>query len=865
MVSALDLSGQPEWGSLCAMYELTSAPPLLIEAAHELNEAYAAAQPLEVMLDRHRRLALECAPLSERLAVMRALEVADPASAFWDADIRTHEMACIKKLKADATAAIKQRDRATVSRLLQELDTGGWRVEPPPELHAALKKADASLSQQEALHKVRLMMRDLDLAYGAMDIGAVNAGVRAIRGLLAQSQTFLPPDLNARLVSAEQWSNQQAEVARRNAEIDAAIAQLSQSLSENAPLAEVELLSMRVTDLGAEVPEEAEQYIKSLRRKRDAEVAWRARRRLALIAVATLAILGGSGLATRALIRRNHGNDALAVLSQHYNSGDLDAADADLKRFAVETPYALDRPDIKDIAARLDGDRSAEHERLAKYQSAVADARTAIDSAAKTGRASEAIWAPAVSATSQATSLAKLPGEMLKVRQMREEIASSRTRIEQAVRENQQKELRQTVADLQARASSFEASARAATLAPDDAALEAAVKQASLLVSSIPNNSQTSQIHSDAQLVFSRLKSIAEAADRRKTDADRAKTERIELENIRIASDTPTGLKAALERFIRRCPGSKHSARFEKTLARAADWASVDEAARLIASWDAKLDIAPSAVRDRVAGIAAYTTKYATSPWAAVFADYNSYLKVLQTATDDRGPWKGELRTKLDQPFLKDLLCMKSADGKRYYLTKAEVPTHDSLGTTFNYIADGAGAVKRVHGNFQGEPLASPQSVLCKDLATMIDATGHDWQTLGYAVTDKIAESKDVDPILRVILLEDALNSWQVASNGADDAFLPIAGALQRFNAIDLAWMDPENADANARRDGAERVLAAQVPALKKRATPFSPGATIYSGGFNFALRDTGCCCWGRQNGQSSPWINPRPGRLRLP
>ena len=55
----MDLTGQPEWASLCAMYELTPPPPLLVEAAQELNEAYAAAQPLEVMLNRHRRLALE--------------------------------------------------------------------------------------------------------------------------------------------------------------------------------------------------------------------------------------------------------------------------------------------------------------------------------------------------------------------------------------------------------------------------------------------------------------------------------------------------------------------------------------------------------------------------------------------------------------------------------------------------------------------------------------------------------------------------------------------------------------------------------------------------------------------------------------
>jgi hypothetical protein len=797
------------------MNELTTAPPLLVEAAQELNEAYATAQPLEVMLDRHRRLALECAPLSERIAVMRALEVADPTSAFWDADIRAHETACIKRLKADATAAIKQRDHAGISRVLAELDAGGWRVEPPPEFRTALQKADSTLSQQETFHQVRLMMRDLDLAYGAMDLAAVTNGVRAIRGMLAPSNLSLPPELNARLISAEQWSRQQTESARRNMEIDQAVNQLSESVSANAPFVELELLRSRVMDLGAEVPEEAEQRVASLRKKRDAEIASKARRRMALVAVSAAAVLAASALAVRGLIRNSRGTEALALVSQHYNSGDLDAADADLKRFAIETPYVLDRADIKDVATRLGDSRQAEKDRLAQYQSAVSDARVAIDNATKAGGAGDATWAPAESATSAATSLAKLPGEMLKVRQLRDEIASTRNRIEDVLRDKQQRELRQSVADLQAQADSFEAAARKATLAPDDAALQASIKRASLLVSSIPDNNQTSQIHSDAQLVLSRLTSAVEAADRQRAQATRTKSEQIELENVRSSTATPVALKEALAQFVRRCPNSSHSARFEKDLARVAEWASVDEAARLMTSWDTKLDVTPSAVPGRLAAIAAYTAKYTNSPWASGFADYASYLKLLQTATGDRGPWKGDFRAELNQPILKDLLCMKSADGKRYYLSSSEVPTHDSVGTTFNYIARG-GAIKRVHGNFAGKPAASPQSTLCKELGTAIDGMGRDWETLGYSLTDRIAESKDVDPILRVILLEHALNAWQVASSGGDDALLAIAGALGRFNADDLAWMDPEDADANAKRDAAEQLLAKQVPQLKK-------------------------------------------------
>src|SRR4051812_2303438 len=54
MVAALDMPELPEWETLSSTYEMTRPPRLMLEAAAELNEAYALEQPLQSLLKRHR-------------------------------------------------------------------------------------------------------------------------------------------------------------------------------------------------------------------------------------------------------------------------------------------------------------------------------------------------------------------------------------------------------------------------------------------------------------------------------------------------------------------------------------------------------------------------------------------------------------------------------------------------------------------------------------------------------------------------------------------------------------------------------------------------------------------------------------------
>src|SRR6516165_1407149 len=90
-LAALDFPERAEWDDLVHLHDLEPAPNLPIEPARRLNEAYAEENPLQDLLRRHRRLALQRAPLRSRIGVLRQLASRDPGNPIWTDDLRAFE------------------------------------------------------------------------------------------------------------------------------------------------------------------------------------------------------------------------------------------------------------------------------------------------------------------------------------------------------------------------------------------------------------------------------------------------------------------------------------------------------------------------------------------------------------------------------------------------------------------------------------------------------------------------------------------------------------------------------------------------------------------------------------------------------
>ena len=131
LIATLDFPERAEWDELVQIHDLTPAPKLPIEPARLLNEAYAEEDPLQDLLRRHRRLALQRAPLRSRIGVLRQLATQDPGNAIWPDDLRTFEEVRLLQIQEEATELLRHHDAEAISRLVAEVEHPDWS-EPPP-------------------------------------------------------------------------------------------------------------------------------------------------------------------------------------------------------------------------------------------------------------------------------------------------------------------------------------------------------------------------------------------------------------------------------------------------------------------------------------------------------------------------------------------------------------------------------------------------------------------------------------------------------------------------------------------------------------------------------------------------------------
>lgn len=133
----LDLRSQPNWVPLHGwLLERGQPPPASINLDAAELLAAAADQPDAVrdMLARLRRLALERAPLADRLNLLRSLREADPGSLAWAEAVAEHETAMIHQIRLATPPALEAGAIETLAACAEQLADSRWERAPPADL-----------------------------------------------------------------------------------------------------------------------------------------------------------------------------------------------------------------------------------------------------------------------------------------------------------------------------------------------------------------------------------------------------------------------------------------------------------------------------------------------------------------------------------------------------------------------------------------------------------------------------------------------------------------------------------------------------------------------------------------------------------
>ena len=797
IVNALDIPEGVDWENIAAIYGLARPPKLLIAAAQELNEAYSTEQPLKTLLARHRRLALAHAPLNDRLTVMRELAGLDPTSVFWEDDIQAFETVRARELTAQANTAIRNRTRDQLEELRLEIENTAWRIELKPDLIRGIQNCLAQARHEEIISRIQPKLDDLDTAYMAGDATTAASILDEIGRLGAESTLSLPEDIQGRLRPVQEWLEGEWQRERQLRTFERACAHLTQGLDADLPTEELSARAAAVRATEFELPDELSSRLRSLVRRR--EQAVRTRRKLAIgsIAAAIVFLIVLTGWIIQRKATESAAQQAISHFSDLVVNEKLAEAEAFYAKMQQESRLLVERSEIRTFHSLLAEKIEKEKERAAEFKAHLTAAMAGGPENPNTQELDQAEWK------------SRSSSEKLEVLDFKAKIAA----VNKDKSAKVQADARKVLSELKAELDRLESSGEVKDGAADVTKLEAGEK-ALVDMSSVRGL--------DAALKGEIEQQATRAAELRK-QLVAATAEKSDFERTVKGGISAGEYREAVAKFQAKYPQSQRTTWFKRAIEDIIAWEAADNWAAMMKNGPRPLTPPATTLGDLVKVIDAYREKCGQGPFASAAQEYLDYLARAQVALANDGPWKGQFRTMLTLPLLCETRCVGVKDVGVYYLPArgkwdVKLLNDQPFKVQFEAILTGdiartATITEEYRNLVKDVPAASPQSALAAEMSKVLDELKEDnWEVFPFQIIQIIQGAKQVDPILRAMLIDRVIRPTDKAGWNLGDSLTKYSEVLSPLSVDDIAWMNPKDTTANRVREQAKATLDKLMP-----------------------------------------------------
>jgi hypothetical protein len=861
LLATLDLVRINDWNAVCLAQKIEPAQTLLVDVARELNEAYTADSSASQLMKRLRLLSLGEAPVAQRLAVLRSLRQLDPANAVLEKDIREYESVRLREIASEAKCAYEGQDEVRLADLGRELGMGQWVSALPEQLPGSIASCRRKLQVDRAICQLQQILPELHNAYAASSYEECSAMLAQWDEVLVQANIEAPDDLQSQVQPIRDFVGgieQQRGAEQRFAN---ACGALSLALDEPTGAADLNRLYRDVLSFDQPISDDlAARY-----RSRIAEIELAHRRKVRLVTVLSIVgvLLAGAGVAVmidyfitqevlRKLRREFAASVAAAVSIEDKREGDNGEALEPAKQYCsleIDKKWPRFTSDAEIAATRQKLD-DAIRQREARIQQFNKAMRRLEESGFE--NPDRGAW-DRVNALARShaekNSILRWEGEYgnywrEKVDKIAGDLRKKADELEQAVdkelssdkinglRQADLDALRRGETDVQRCLANREKEHK-------DLSNDFADRKASL-----PEQYQPEL----EGLIAGRLRVIGmtlggkdEAIKAIIEMANKGGVEETAVEQVGKAA-TPEDLAKALKDFPAKCPESRRNADFLRAAEGAANWSCMIELQALARAWtETPLPATAESRKERADAAAAFYKKYPKAPYAKPVGEYMAYLAVVPDNPGDREDWKTLSSGRLVNPLMQ--VHAFEYLKQTYYCPKGTKPQDRGTlgGWTMKYIpalstdeADLATITCNDAAVPMPRPTLSAHARLCIKVRGMIsDVSAANWDRIGLDIANAVLEYDPakaetekvlpVDPIVRVMILEEVLNTAKTCGWGADEQ---IGGALKTITGLMLKeeplvlWPNP--ADDRAKE---KRVEA--MNALKKigRMDPLVPAA----------------------------------------
>lgn len=810
----LDFPELPAWREMLVKWGMAEPPNLLVELASDLNRAYAEHQPIEMLLRRHRLLALARAPLAARIKQLRKLVSADPGNDAWQADLEELESTRIKQIDGELKAAVRQGSLPQLTALYTETKNGDWSTPLPDGLAQKVERNYKQAAAVAARAELEKLDQQLNEAHMAFDV-AEGKRIREEWVKVLPVAMLAPNDpLLVNAQPALTWLTEADRADEKERQFTAAATQLERAVEDGADVNALRRLYNTAASFDYPVPDVLKHRVEQRLAAHDLAVGRKRRLLIGSMAMMLVCILAAVSYWMVARSRARAIVEAATALQQMVDNDDL----ANAERYYSKLPeYISVAPSIIQQKFELDSRLNAEKQRQVDFVASL----KLLESSPRES--------PDRQALAEAKRLAKLPNEVQALAAVEGEIAEA---IRQE-RTRQTEALSQVLDRLRDRLQQAEA-----TKSPDDSRLSLLAELRDDFMAAKSEHPQANaNVISQLTPLITRIDALMVAAN------DRLR----QVESVDRLTDS-IGNAAAYwrnaEEFAAEFPNSSiattiDNLKQEKTLIEG------------ILAWDEFLTTYFNGQRNVTAADAQAILKTGSAlqathpniPLEQLLVDRKQYLESAAERRADGAADLGVISRLLRDPLIANLFMVsRNSDGKSFF-ARSE-PMNDATGRSLDIVYITGFALETKNRKISLDDIAyrdrAPQSVLASEIqALLATIPERGWEEAFCKIIKMTADpQRPLDPILRMILLQRLLETATAGSTPLAEGFKAYQDTITQAN-VDLSvpWMAPDDNLAASERKRADVLLTNLPPvddAIQKTARAYKSLVTPHDGGYQW-------------------------------
>jgi len=161
---------RPQWPDISAWFAemgLSDPPRVDTDAVSQLEAVHGELDTLRKGLEKVRRMALERAPLGNKLSALRKLRSYDSTKLVWSKAVAAHEDACLREFRTKITRALAKADFGALADMHAALVDPDWECEVPRDLVSATRGADIASTIRDAVGRAEELAKDIESRWSA--------------------------------------------------------------------------------------------------------------------------------------------------------------------------------------------------------------------------------------------------------------------------------------------------------------------------------------------------------------------------------------------------------------------------------------------------------------------------------------------------------------------------------------------------------------------------------------------------------------------------------------------------------------------------------------------------------------------------